>query len=94
MGAKHGRKKPYRPGSIINISAMSFGSLGARAIEAMNLGAQKADAFHNTGEGGVSPYHKSGGDLMYQLGTGYYGARTPDGNLCLDTLEELSLIHI
>ena len=89
MGAKHGRKKAYRPGSIVNISAMSFGSLGARAITAMNIGAHKAGAFHNTGEGGVSPYHKKGGDLVYQLGTGYYGARTADGQLCLDTLEQV-----
>ena len=86
IGAHHGRRKPYRPGSIINISAMSFGSLGARAIEAMNRGALSAGAFHNTGEGGVSPYHNKGGDLIFQLGTGYYGARTDDGNLCYDRL--------
>jgi glutamate synthase domain-containing protein 2 len=89
IGATHNRKRPYRPSSIVNISAMSFGSLGERAIAALNIGAREAGAFHNTGEGGVSPHHLQGGDLIYQLGTGYYGARTKDGQLCLDTLAEV-----
>ncbi len=87
MGASHGRKRPFRPTSIINISAMSFGSLGANAVRAMSQGAAMAGACHNTGEGGVSPYHKSGGaDIMWQLGTGYFGARDQDGNFSLDVL--------
>ena len=84
IGAPHGRAKPYRPSSIINISAMSFGSLGQNAISALNLGAAKANCYHNTGEGGVSKYHKLGGDIVWQLGTGYFGARTPDGGFDLD----------
>jgi len=73
-------KQPYEA-SIFNISAMSFGSLSSAAIEAMNGGAKLADFAHNTGEGGISPYHdKQGGDLIYQIGTGYFGCRTKDGN--------------
>lgn len=83
------RARPYRPPSVINISAMSFGSLGARAVESLNRGAKKAHAFHNTGEGGVSPYHLAGGaDVVWQLGTGYYGARGEDGRFSLDVLAE------
>lgn len=89
IGATYGRARPYRPRSIINISAMSFGSLGARAVESMNRGAKKAHAFHNTGEGGVSPYHLAGGgDIVWQLGTGYYGARKPDGHCDLERLKQ------
>ena len=60
--------------SIINISAMSFGSLSKNAIMALNQGAKMADFAHNTGEGGISPYHLQGGDLIFQVGTGYFGA--------------------
>lgn len=72
-------KHPYEL-SLYNISAMSYGSLSANAVMAMNNGAQKGGFAHNTGEGGVSPYHKKGGDLIWQLGTGYFGARAEDGN--------------
>ncbi|QNM84198.1 FMN-binding glutamate synthase family protein [Polaribacter pectinis] len=61
-------------GSIINISAMSFGSLSKNAIKALNQGAKMANFAHNTGEGGISPYHLQGGDLIFQVGTGYFGA--------------------
>ena len=88
MGAARGRRRPYQPRSIINVSAMSFGSLGARAIESLNRGVAMADAYHNSGEGGVSPYHRTGADVMWQLGTGYFGARDSEGNVCLDTLEK------
>lgn len=88
MGEAHGRRRPYRPPSIVNISAMSFGSLGERAIRALNQGAQLGGCYHNTGEGGVSPHHKQGGDLMWQLGTGYFGARGADGKFSLDALQE------
>ena len=60
--------------SIINISAMSFGSLSKNAIMALNQGAKMGMFAHNTGEGGVSPYHLQGGDLIFQVGTGYFGA--------------------
>jgi glutamate synthase domain-containing protein 2 len=72
-------KQPYHL-SIMNISAMSFGSLSANAVMAMNNGAMKGGFAHNTGEGGVSPYHLQGGDLMWQVGTGYFGCRATDGN--------------
>src|SRR5699024_12681500 len=63
-----------------NGSAMSFGSLSANAIEALNAGAARGGFAHDTGEGGISPYHLSGGgDLIWELGTAYFGARTADG---------------
>ena len=80
VGQSNNRKKPYQPKSIINISAMSFGSLGENAITALNKGALKANCYHNTGEGGVSPYHCQGADTVWQLGTGYFGARADDGS--------------
>ena len=61
-------------GSLINISAMSFGSLSKNAIMALNEGAKMGGFAHNTGEGGVSPYHLKGGDVIFQVGTGYFGA--------------------
>lgn len=71
-------KQPYDC-SILNISAMSYGSLSKNAVLALNGGAAKAGFAHNTGEGGVSPYHlQPGGDLIYQIGTGYFGARDPE----------------
>jgi glutamate synthase domain-containing protein 2 len=73
-------KQPYTM-SVLNVSAMSFGSLSSNAIEALNAGARIGGFAHNTGEGGISPYHlKHGGDLIWQIGTGYFGARTEDGN--------------
>ncbi|WP_114089911.1 FMN-binding glutamate synthase family protein [Thalassospira profundimaris] len=72
--------KPYNA-SILNISAMSFGSLSARAIEALNTGAKMGNFAHDTGEGSISPYHrKGGGDLIWEIGSGYFGCRTEDGN--------------
>lgn len=67
--------------SIFNISAMSFGSLSANAIRALNLGAKMGGFAHDTGEGSISPYHREhGGDLIWELGSGYFGCRTADGN--------------
>jgi len=72
--------QPYSA-SIFNVSAMSFGSLSKNAIMALNGGAAIGNFAHNTGEGGISLYHhKFGGDLIYQIGTGYFGCRTDDGN--------------
>ena len=88
MGEHHGRRRPYRPESIVNISAMSFGSLGSRAVSSLNKGAKEAHCYHNTGEGGVSPYHKEGADVMWELGTGYFGARDANGNFSLDVLAD------
>ncbi|MFD2697208.1 FMN-binding glutamate synthase family protein [Mesonia sediminis] len=89
MGLSKNRRRPYRPASAINVSAMSFGSLSAKAIESLNRGVKMANAFHNTGEGGVSPYHKKGGDLMLQIGTGYFGIRDDEGNFSMDKLVKL-----
>ena len=73
MGLRHKRKYPYRPYSIINISAMSYGSLSKKAQEALNRGAAMVGCYHNTGEGGLSPYHRQGADSIFHMGTGYYG---------------------
>ncbi len=73
-------KQPYSA-SLFNVSAMSFGSLSKNAVMALNGGAKLGNFAHNTGEGGISEYHnKFGGDLIYQIGTGYFGCRTKDGN--------------
>ena len=72
--------RPYAA-SVLNISAMSFGSLSKNAVLALNGGAKLGGFAHNTGEGGLSPYHlEPGGDLIWQIGTGYFGCRTADGN--------------
>lgn len=72
-------RKPY-DASIYNISAMSFGALSSNAILALNIGAKKGGFAHDTGEGGISRYHRQGGgDLIYEIGSGYFGCRTPDG---------------
>jgi len=79
-----GRKvtKPYQA-SLLNISAMSYGALSSAAVTALNVGAKKGGFFHNTGEGGISPYHiQGGGDLVWQIGTGYFGCRTAEGGFC------------
>lgn len=71
-------QQPYSA-SIYNISAMSFGSLSANAVEALNIGAKKGEFYHNTGEGSISKYHRMGGDLVWQIGTGYFGCRNKEG---------------
>jgi glutamate synthase domain-containing protein 2 len=72
--------KPYSA-SVLNISAMSFGAISPKAIEALNLGAKLGDFYHDTGEGGLSKYHlKHGGDLVWEIGTGYFGCRDRDGD--------------
>lgn len=73
-------KQPYSS-SVLNISAMSYGALSAQAVEALNGGAKIGNFAHNTGEGGISTYHlKHGGDLIWQIGTGYFGCRDEKGN--------------
>jgi glutamate synthase domain-containing protein 2 len=79
--------KPYSA-SVLNISAMSFGALSANAVRALNAGAQRGGFAHDTGEGGLSPYHLQGGDLIWEIGSGYFGARTPDGRFCSDRFAE------
>jgi glutamate synthase (ferredoxin) len=87
MGGPRGRKKAFRPASIVNTSAMSYGSLSAAAVEALNRGVKLAGCMQNTGEGGIARHHDHGGDLVWQLGTGYFGARDPDGRFSLDRLQ-------
>jgi len=71
--------QPYSA-SVFNISALSFGALSANAIRALNKGAQLGGFAHDTGEGSISPYHREqGGDLIWELGSGYFGCRTPEG---------------
>lgn len=89
IGAYNKRPKPYRPASIINVSAMSFGSLSAKAIESLNKGVKIAGAYHNTGEGGLSPYHKNGGDVIFHFGTGYFGVRAEDGGFSMEKMKKL-----
>ncbi len=81
-------KQPYHA-SVLNVSAMSFGSLSANAIESLNSGAKIGGFAHNTGEGGISPYHlKNGGDLIWQIGTGYFGARHEDGSFSSEAFQK------
>ncbi len=89
IGAYNKRQKPYRPASVINVSAMSFGSLSAAAVASLNKGVGKSQAYHNTGEGGLSPYHKQGGDVVFHFGTGYFGVRTRDGNFSMEKMKKL-----
>lgn len=89
MGTFNKREKPFRPASVINVSAMSFGSLSARAIDSLNKGVKIAGAYHNTGEGGLSPYHSNGGDVIFQIGTGYFGVRNTDGGFSMEKLVKL-----
>ncbi len=78
VGADH-CAKPYSA-SVYNISAMSFGALSGHAIEALNRGAAMGGFYHDTGEGGVSRYHKAGnGDLVWEIGSGYFGCRAKGG---------------
>jgi glutamate synthase domain-containing protein 2 len=72
-------KQPYMA-SLLNISAMSFGSLSENAIKALNIGAKKGGFYHNTGEGGLTQFHLQGGDVTWQIGTGYFGCRDKEGN--------------
>lgn len=83
-------RNPYQPGSLFNISAMSYGSLSKPAIQALSRGAALSRCYLNTGEGGVSPYHLEGGcDVVYQLGTAKFGARNDDATLNEDKLRKV-----
>mgnify|MGYP003631223145 FL=1 len=84
-------KQPYSS-SLLNISAMSFGSLSKNAIMALNKGAKMGNFAHNTGEGGLSHYHlEYGGDIIWQIGTGYFGCRNEDGTFNAETFAEGAL---
>lgn len=87
-------EKPYLA-SRLNVSAMSFGALSANAIRALNGGARDGGFAHNTGEGGLSPHHLAeGGDIIWQIGTGYFGCRTPEGGFDKDKFAERARMEV
>ena len=88
LGAYRRRPKAFRPASVVNVSGMSFGSLSGPAVEALNRGCETAGCLQSTGEGGVSPHHLQGGDLVWQVGTGYFGCREPDGRFSMARLKD------
>jgi glutamate synthase domain-containing protein 2 len=89
LGGPRGRARAFRPASVVNVSAMSFGSLSGAAIEALNRGAALAGCLQNTGEGGLSVHHRHGGELVFQLGTAYFGCRDEHGRFDLQRLKDL-----
>jgi glutamate synthase domain-containing protein 2 len=89
LGGPRGRARAFRPASVVNISAMSYGSLSGAAVEALNRGAALAGCLHNTGEGGLSLHHRHGGELVLQIGTAYFGCRDAQGRFDLQRLKDL-----
>jgi glutamate synthase domain-containing protein 2 len=88
LGGYRKRRKAFRPESAVNVSGMSYGSLSGNAVEALNLGAKLANCLQSTGEGEISLYHKMGGDLVWQIGTGYFGCRDERGYFSPDRFLE------
>ncbi|MBN6100647.1 FMN-binding glutamate synthase family protein [Xanthomonas sp. CFBP 8703] len=95
-----GCAQPYSA-SVFNISAMSFGALSANAIRALNEGARRGGFYHDTGEGSISPYHREcGGDLVWEIGSGYFGCRDADGRFSEErfvanaTLAQVKMIEV
>lgn len=89
LGEARHRKQAFRPESVVNISGMSYGSLSAPAVEAINKGCAIAGCLHNTGEGSIAEHHRHGGDLIWQIGTGYFGCRDEFGRFDLPRLKEV-----
>ena len=89
LGAARGRRHAFRPLSLVNLSGMSFGSLSGPAVRALNEGAGIVNCLQNTGEGGLSPYHQRGGELVFQIGTSYFGCRDERGRFDLARLVDL-----
>jgi glutamate synthase domain-containing protein 2 len=88
LGEARSRQHAFRPESVVNVSGMSYGSLSGPAVEALNRGCGLAGCLHNTGEGGISEFHQHGGDLIWQIGTGYFGCRDESGNFNLSRFKE------
>ena len=88
LGGHRKRARAFRPDSVVNISGMSFGSLSSAAVRAMNEGVRIAGCLHNTGEGGISSHHQHGGELIWQIGTGYFGCRDGFGNFHMERFLE------
>lgn len=93
FGGARGRAHAFRASSVINISSMSYGALGSKAIESLNRGAALAGCLHGTGEGGISPFHDHGGDLVWQIGTGYFGCRDQRGQFDLARFADVVASH-
>ena len=93
LGESRGRVRTYRPTSVVNVSGMSYGSRSGPAVQALNQGAVIAGCLHNTGEGGVSRHHLHGGHLVWQIGTGYFGCREPNGRFSMTRLKEVVAEH-
>ncbi|MFA8300422.1 MAG: FMN-binding glutamate synthase family protein [Hyphomicrobiales bacterium] len=91
IGNKDCKKKYYA--SLLNVSAMSFGALSNNAVRALNLGAKIGGFYQNTGEGALTPYHLQGGDLVLQLGTGYFGCRSMSGDFSEELFKEKANIE-
>lgn len=89
LGGPRKRRLAVRPPSIVNISGMSYGALSGPAVKALNEGAKLARCWQNTGEGGLAMEHRSGGDLIFQVGTGYFSCRNADGRFDLSRLVDL-----
>lgn len=84
-------RKPYKTDSIFNISGMSYGAISIPAVKALSMGAKKAGIWMNTGEGGLSPYHLEGGaDIVFQIGTGKFGVRKPEGGFDPEKLKAVA----
>jgi len=88
LGEARARRHAFRPRSLVNVSGMSFGALSGPAVEALNEGCRLAGCLQGTGEGGLSPYHRRGGELVFQIGTGYFGCRDAHGRFSLSQLQE------
>ncbi len=89
LGAHRRRRHAFRPQSIVNVSGMSFGALSSKATEALHRGCLEAGCLHNTGEGGVSRYHRNGGELVWQIGTAYFGCRDERGRFSMARFQEV-----
>ena len=85
--------QPYSA-ALMNISAMSYGALSKNAVQALNGGAKEGNFYHNTGEGSISPHHlHAGGDLVWQIGTGYFGCRDNDGDFSAEAFQSKSRLR-
>ena len=93
LGAARDRRAKFRPASVVNVSAMSFGALSGVAVRAINQGCALAGCLHNSGEGGISPHHLHGGELVFQIGTGYFGCRDGLGRFDLERLVDVCAEH-
>lgn len=93
LGAARKRPGAFRPQSVVNISGMSLGSLSGPAVAALNEGCAIAGCLQNTGEGGIADCHLQGGELIWQIGTAYFGCRDEQGRFSLDLFKECVQRH-